>query len=158
MKRVVIAAAALIVAASPSIAAGPSLADGILARAETARAAGDHAAAVKLMQSAIVADPKRGETYLRLAEIYAEAGDTLLAGKYYALALEIDPEMLPAIAGMGLVDLAVGDHAAASARLARLDQLCARECPERQKLARALTAQVTGIDMPEAGPARLDKN
>ncbi|MEX0645922.1 MAG: tetratricopeptide repeat protein [Parvularculaceae bacterium] len=62
---------------------------------------------------------------------------------YYAQALAIDPAHLGATEYLGELYLEIGDVARAKRQLARLDELCAFGCAEREDLARLISIKET---------------
>lgn len=134
------AAAALVaaLAALPAQAASPQQLE---QRAQAAEQAGHKDQASVLYQAAVVADPSRAQSYVALAEFYARHGENHFAHKYFAEALYLNPKLVPALAGAGKADLALGDRAAAADALARLRHLCGSKCPQEQELASAMASQ-----------------
>lgn len=146
-------AGALLLAAAPAMA---DMVETLIARSHAAEIAGKPDEAVMLLQAAMVADPARAPTYVLLGDLYARRNDPLFARKYYDEALFIEPALPKALAGSARADLALGERAAAEAKLARLEKICALDCAEAQSLRAALEA---GKKAGSAPPfASLDKH
>lgn len=142
-----------------ALAASPAFADTVdtlAARSNVAAAAGKLDEAVMLLQAAMVADPARASTYVLLGDLYGRRNDPLLARNYYDQALFIDPILPKALAGSARVDLALGERAAAEAKLARLEKICTPDCAEAQSLRAALEAGKKAGAVPPS--ASLDKH
>ena len=69
---------------------------------------------------------------------HRKLGDFHAARGYYALALEIDPEHLGANEYLGELYVETGELERAKRQLAKLDNLCAFGCAEREDLARLI--------------------
>ncbi len=152
--RLAAAAAVLAVLASvPSQAASPERLD---QRAHAAELAGHMDEASMLYQAAVVAKPSRAQSYLTLAQFYARHGENHFARKYFAEALYLNPKMVPALAGAGKIDLALGDRSGAEGYLTRLHTVCGAHCPQTQELAAALSSPPSA-PKEAANKASLDK-
>jgi Flp pilus assembly protein TadD len=106
--------------------------------AETAVNIGDMDSAVQLYQSAIIYAPGDPVPYERLAEFYVQGGQAELAHQFFALALDVQPAYPPALRGIALLDLAVGDRAGAQAQHEVLLHACGATCPETAQVEKAL--------------------
>ena len=147
------AALATLLFAAPASAAGRP--EALIARAVSADARGKFDDAVMLMQAAVVADPARAASYVALGELYARHGDPHFAHKYFDEALYLDPSLAAALAGSGKADLALGDRAAAQAKLARLQRVCGAGCKDAAALKAAIGAGKNADA--DAAPSSLDK-
>lgn len=151
--KLAIAAFVGALAASPAFA---DTADALAARSHAAEIAGKFDEAVMLLQAVMVADPARASTYILLGDLYARRNDPAFARKYYDEALYLDPTLPSALAGSARADLALGEHAVAEVKLARLEKICAPDCAEAQSLRAALEAgKKAGAAPPSAS---LDKH
>jgi Flp pilus assembly protein TadD len=101
---------------------------------------GDLDAAAQYLQSAIIYAPHNPVPYHRLGTLYAQNGQRELAHQYFALALNIEPAFAPALEGLALLDLAVGNRAGAEAQRDILLRACGATCPETAQVERALNA------------------
>jgi len=99
---------------------------------------GDLDGAAQLFQSAIVYAPRDPVPYHRLGRLYAESGRAELAHQFYGLALDVQPAYAPALEGLALLDLSVGDRAGAEAQRDLLMRACGATCPETAQVERAL--------------------
>ena len=136
--RLVATAAVMAVLASlPSQAASP---ERLEQRAHAAELAGHLHDASMLYQAAVVAKPSRAQSYLALAQFYSRHGENHFARKYFAEALYLNPKMIPALAGAGRTDLALGDRKGAQSYLTRLQHVCGAHCPQAQELTAAMSA------------------
>jgi Tfp pilus assembly protein PilF len=109
-----------------------------LQAADEAAQGGDQDGAVQLYQSAIIYAPGDPIPYERLAEFYVHNGQPELAHQYFALALDAQPAYAPALQGLALLDLAVGDRAGAQAQHEVLLHACGATCPETAQVEKAL--------------------
>lgn len=150
---VVALAGALMLSAAPALAGNVET---LIARSHAAEARGKVDEAVVLMQAAVVAGPARASTYVLLGDLYARQHELHFARKYYDDALDIDPTLPQALAGSGRADLALGDRAAAEAKLARLEKSCGPDCAETRSLRAALKAAKNAG--PDAARSSLDKH
>lgn len=116
----------------------------LMSRARAAEAAGRIDTAALLMQSAIVANPARTASYVALGDLYARHGAPHFAHKYYEEALYLDPALPAALAGAGQADLAMGDRAAATEKLGRLEAVCGNDCAAAARLRAALGGGTAG--------------
>ena len=76
-----------------------------------------------------------------LGYAHRKAGDFETAQSYYAAALNLDPDHLGANEYLGELYLELGQIDHAKSQLARLDQLCAFGCAEREDLARMIVVK-----------------
>ncbi len=126
-----------VLASVPSQATSPQRLE---QRAHAAELAGHLDQASMLYQAAVVAKPSRAQSYLALAQFYARHGENHFARKYFAEALYLNPKMIPALAGAGKTDLALGDRKGAQGYLSRLRHVCSANCPQAQGLEAAMSA------------------
>jgi len=103
---------------------------------------GDLDGAAQLFQSAIVYAPRDPVPYHRLGQLYAQNGQPELAHQFYGLALDVQPAYAPALEGLALLDLSVGDRAGAEAQRDLLMRACGATCPETAQVERALKGDV----------------
>lgn len=94
--------------------------------------------AVTAFEAALAIDPAHTAVYLDLAEAARRDGMQGKAIHYYRIALERDPENLAAISGEGEALLEKGAVEKARRNLARLEQICGRNCSETRELAAAI--------------------
>ena len=99
---------------------------------------GDLDGAAQLFQSAIVYAPRDPVPYHRLGKLYAQNGQAELAHQFFGLALDVQPAYAPALEGLALLDLSVGDRAGAEAQRDLLMRACGATCPETAQVERAL--------------------
>ena len=99
---------------------------------------GDLDAAAQLFQSAIVYAPRDPVPYHRLGRLYAQNGQAELAHQFYGLALDVQPAYAPALEGLALLDLSIGDRAGAEAQRDLLMRACGATCPETAQVEKAL--------------------
>jgi len=102
---------------------------------------GDVDGAAQLFQSAIIYAPRDPVPYHRLGQLYAQNGRPELAHQFYGLALDVQPAYAPALEGLALLDLAVGDRAGAEAQRDILMRACGATCPETAQVERALRGE-----------------
>lgn len=126
---------AALAAAAP---AAPLTSERLLTDATRAAERGDDVAALQLFQAAIVHGAATPEPYLGIARFHAENNEPGLAERYYGTVLELDPANAAALNGLGLLELAKGNRAAAEARYALLVRACGQTCPEAVQLNQAL--------------------
>ena len=131
-------AEAAFAAAAP--AAAPLTSERLLTDATKAAERGDDVAALQLFQAAIVHGAATAEPYLGIAKFHAENNEPGLAERYYGTVLELDPANPAALNGLGLLELAKGNRAAAEARYALLVRACGQTCPEAVQLNQALNS------------------
>ncbi len=153
----VLAALLLGLLAVPAMA-GPI--ESLMTRARAAEAAGHLDTAALLMQSAIVANPARAASYVALGDLYARHGDPHFAHKYYDDALYLEPALPAALAGAGQADLALGDRAAATEKLGRLEAVCGKDCAAAARLRAALGGHIAAEKpgQEDAAATSLDKH
>ncbi|HEV2567695.1 tetratricopeptide repeat protein [Sphingomonas sp.] len=104
-------------------------------QARTARAAGNLDQATDLLESALVVDPKNRKAFLELAEIAKAQGLPGKAIRFYREALELEPNDVAALAGQGDALVQKGAIVKARENLAKVQRLCANNCPEQARLA-----------------------
>jgi tetratricopeptide (TPR) repeat protein len=111
-----------------------------LLAAETAVKDGDRDGAIQLYHSAIIYAPGDPVPYERLAELFVKNGQNELAQQFFSLALDVQPAYAPALQGLALLDLAVGNRAGAEAQREILMRACGATCPETAQVEKALAA------------------
>ena len=102
---------------------------------------GDIDGAAQLFQSAIVYAPRDPVPYHRLGRLYAQNGQPELAHQFFGLALDVQPAYVPALEGLALLDLSIGDRAGAEAQRDLLMRACGASCPETAQVERALRGE-----------------
>ena len=102
---------------------------------------GDVDGAAQLFQSAIVYAPRDPVPYHRLGLLYAQNGQAELAHQFYGLALDVQPAYAPALEGLALLDLAMGNRAGAEQQRDLLMRACGSTCPETAQVERALRGE-----------------
>ena len=131
------------VTASVSWSAPPSALDpraaALVAEGRGALGAGKIDAAIDAFEAALAVQPGSVTITLDLAEATRRNGLQGKALHYYRVALERDPQNQAAIAGEGVALVEKGALEKARRNLARLEQLCGRDCPTTRELAAALS-------------------
>jgi len=144
MYRLLIAGFLLAAATSPAIAQDVAT---MLDEAHFIQAGDDFAmrgdvdGAAQLFQSAIVYAPRDPVPYHRLGRLYAQNGQPELAHQFFGLALDVQPAYVPALEGLALLDLSIGDRAGAEAQRDLLMRACGASCPETAQVERALRGE-----------------
>lgn len=111
----------------------------LLAEGREEIAAGDHQAALKLLEAALVADPGNAETMIAIGEAHEAMERRKIALGYYRRALVIEPTSRPALLAESLALIADNTPEKAEENLERLRRLCAGgPCEEADRIARAL--------------------
>lgn len=142
MKRALPLLVGLFASASAAVfAATPYMSD-----AENAARAGDSVGAVQMFHSAIIADPRDPAPYAALGDFYARAKEPDLARKYWTLALSVEPGYAPALRGLALLDIELGDRANALVTRDILRRACGENCPETAQVEKALSENAVGAD------------
>lgn len=88
----------------------------------------------------IVVDYGKPDVYSLLGFTLRKTGDRAQAMTYYQKALDADPNHLGALEYQGELYVELGQIDAARANLAKLDQLCASDCEERDDLREAIAS------------------
>ena len=94
--------------------------------------------AIDAYEAALAVDPGAAQVTLALAEATRREGLQGKALHYYREALERDPRNFAAISGEGQALLEKGAIEKAKRNLARLENVCGRDCTETRDLAAAL--------------------
>ncbi len=140
------AAAALIIVvgfALPALAAGSGSGSASSQNPDYAQAvklveAGDHGAAIPLLQKALTADPKNADAENYLGYSYRKTGNIDKALEHYGKALALDPKHRGANEYLGELYLEQGEIAKAEERLSVLDSACFFGCEEYSELKEAI--------------------
>jgi len=111
----------------------------LVQQGRAALAAGQVDGAIDAFEAALVVQPGHVFIYLDLAEATRRQGLQGKALHYYREALELDPDNHFAIAGEGAALVEKGAVEKARRNLARLEQLCGKDCVPAQQLAAAIT-------------------
>lgn len=100
----------------------------------------DWKSAVEALSKALVRNPESADTHNCLGYAYRHLGDLTSSFKHYKEALRIDPAHRGAHEYIGEAYLKAGQPDKAAEHLARLEQICGKQCEEYQDLAKSLGA------------------
>ncbi len=139
----IVLASAILIAPERSESSGPSasqvrVSDAITDSGITALQAGEHADAIRLFEQAVAANPQNARAYSYMGHAYRQVGMIRRSYKYFSTALRINPNERTALNWSGQVDVVGENIPLAEEKLARLERLCGRTCPEYLKLKGAI--------------------
>lgn len=86
--------------------------------------------AVDTLESAVAVDPRNRTAFIALAQLAQKQGLPGKAIRLYRDVLTIEPNDITALAGQGAAMIDKGAITRAKDNLARIKQLCTRQCPE----------------------------
>ncbi len=119
----------------------------LLDQGRAAEAAGDHDGAVSAYEAALTVQPGSATVLVALAGATRETGMTGKALHYYRDALARDPRNLAAISGEGVTLAEKGATDKARASLARLENLCGKDCAGTREVTAAIARGATAPKM-----------
>ena len=96
--------------------------------------------AVDTLETALAIDPRNRAAYISLAQISQKQGLPGKAIRFYRDVLTIEPNDVAALAGQGNALIEKGAITRAKDNLARIKQLCTRQCPEIETLGQKIAA------------------
>ncbi len=97
-----------------------------------------YGSAIRLFEQAVVANPQNARAFSYMGHAYRQVGMVKRSYKYFGTALEINPNERSALNWSGQVDVVGQNIPLAEEKLARLERLCGRTCPEYLKLKGAI--------------------
>lgn len=106
--------------------------------------------AIRQFETALAVDPKNVRAYIGMARAHEELGLPGRAVKFYREGLTIDPTNLVALQEQGEALVERGAVARAEVNLARIRDLCQRECTPAEQLASAIKAGPPVVESAEA--------
>lgn len=126
----------------------------LLEKGKAARAAGNLAGAVDLLETALAVDPRNRGAFVTLAEVARAQNLPGKAIRLYREALTLEPSDIAALRGQGEALVAKGAVEKAKENLAKIRQLCgAKGCTEGTQLA-ATIAKGPPVTVAKADPVK----
>jgi len=110
----------------------------LLQKGEALRRAGNLSAATDTLETALAVDPRNRAAYIALARVAQAQSLPGKAIRLYFEALQMEPNDLTALAGQGDAMVQKGAVERAKQNLARIRQLCKKDCNAATQLAAAI--------------------
>jgi len=107
----------------------------LLQKGEALRRAGNLSAATDTLETALAVDPRNRAAYIELARVAQAQSLPGKAIRLYFEALQMEPNDLTALAGQGDAMVQKGAVERAKQNLARIKQLCKKDCSAATQLA-----------------------